>query len=48
MSLQLAKLLYTYDMKLVDKEQDWLAQCALYVLWWKPELRIDFTHAEHA
>ncbi|KAI0154590.1 putative cytochrome P450 [Xylariaceae sp. FL1272] len=42
MSLQLAKMFYTYDMELVDPELDWINTCQMHFLWWKPELYVRF------
>jgi hypothetical protein len=42
MSLILAKLLFSYDMELVDKRLDWEGQSQVHVQWWKPELRMRF------
>ena len=43
MSLQLAKIVYAYDMELVDKGLDWIETCQMHFLWWKPELNVRFT-----
>lgn len=40
MSLLLAKLVYRYDMELVEEELDWEGRSHLHVMWWKPALRI--------
>jgi hypothetical protein len=42
MSLVLAKLIWTYDFELVNKEVDWLRDCRSHILWWKPELFVRF------
>ncbi|CAO1604329.1 orf9b protein [Xanthoria calcicola] len=42
MSLILTKLLYTYDMSLVDADLDWEGGSHVHVQWWKPELRVCF------
>lgn len=34
----LAKLLWSYDMELVDKDIKFIEQSRVHVLWWKPEL----------
>lgn len=46
MNLILAKMLWRYDLELVDKELDWLGSSKVYVMWWKPELRIRFKARE--
>ena len=43
MSLILAKLLFVFDMDLLDKDLDWEGQSHVHVQWWKPELRVRFT-----
>merc|ERR1712225_741 len=43
MALQLAKIVYAYDMELVDQELDWINTCKMHFLWWKPELYVRFT-----
>lgn len=42
MSLILAKLLFTYDLELLDKNLDWEGQSYMHVQWWKPELWVRF------
>lgn len=42
MSLELAKILFRYDMELVDKELDYEANCHMHFMWHKPELYIRF------
>ncbi len=42
MSLILTKLLYTYDISLVDPDLDWEGGSHVHVQWWKPELRLRF------
>lgn len=42
MSLQLAKMVYLYDMELVDKNLDWESSCRMHFLWWKPNLMVRF------
>ncbi|KAI5923117.1 putative cytochrome P450 [Camillea tinctor] len=42
MALQLAKMIYMYDMELVDQELDWMNACKMHFLWWKPELNVRF------
>ncbi|KAL5435507.1 Cytochrome P450 monooxygenase orf9 [Paraphaeosphaeria minitans] len=38
MNLILAKMHWTYDFDLVDKELDWEANSHIHVMWWKPDL----------
>jgi len=42
MSLELAKILYRYDMELVNPSQDYEAECRMHFMWFKPELYIRF------
>lgn len=42
MNLLMAKLFWTYDLELVNKNIDWLAEGKVHVLWWKPKLFIRF------
>ncbi|EGX94777.1 Cytochrome P450 [Cordyceps militaris CM01] len=42
MNLILAKLLWKYDMELVDKKLDWAGQSQLHVMWRKPKLMVRF------
>ena len=42
MALQLAKMVYMYDMELVDQDLDWVETCRMHFLWWKPELNVRF------
>jgi hypothetical protein len=39
MRLILSKLLFSFDLELADKEQDWLDH-KTYTLWEKPELNV--------
>ncbi|KAL8826319.1 MAG: hypothetical protein Q9191_003870 [Dirinaria sp. TL-2023a] len=41
-NLILAKLLWKYDMELVDPSLDWEGQSEVHVMWNKPELRVRF------
>lgn len=43
MSLELAKILFRYDMELVDTDLDYEADCRMHFMWWKPELYIRFS-----
>ncbi|KAK1851623.1 benzoate 4-monooxygenase cytochrome p450, partial [Colletotrichum chrysophilum] len=38
LNLMLAKLLWSYDMELVDKDARFIEQSRVHVLWWKPKL----------
>ena len=40
MSLLLAKLHFSYDLELVDKNLDWERQSHMHVMWWKPSLKV--------
>ena len=42
MSLILAKLLYTYDLQLLEPDLDYEGKSQVHVQWWKPELRVRF------
>ena len=48
MNLILAKLHFTYDMELVNKNLDWEGQSHIHVMWWKPDLYVRFTPREGA
>ena len=43
MSIILAKLVYAYDMELLDEKLDWEGQSHMHVQWWKPDLWVHFT-----
>lgn len=40
MRLTLAKLFWTYDLELVNKDIDWMGRARSHVLWHRPELRV--------
>lgn len=40
MRLILAKVLFNFDIELVDKKQDWMAGQKVFTLWDKPSLMI--------
>ncbi|EAA63249.1 hypothetical protein AN3281.2 [Aspergillus nidulans FGSC A4] len=40
-NLILARLIWTYDMELVNKSMDWESESSLHVMWSKPELKVD-------
>jgi hypothetical protein len=46
MALQLAKIVYIYDMELLDQHIDWMDMCRMHFLWWKPELNVRFSLRE--
>ena len=41
--LILAKIIWTFDFKLVDENFDWIAENKCYVIWQKPELKVQYT-----
>lgn len=43
MRVILAKMLWTYDMELMNKDLDWDRDSRCYTLWRKPDLFIKFT-----
>ncbi|KAK1689331.1 cytochrome P450 [Colletotrichum godetiae] len=42
-NLILAKMLWKYNLELVNKEVDWEQESQLHVMWWKPALMVRFT-----
>lgn len=42
MNLLMAKIFWTYDLELVNKEVNWLKDGKVHVLWWKPKLFVRF------
>ena len=40
LGLVLCKLLWTYDLELLNKDVDWLRDSRMAMLWQKPELRV--------
>ncbi|KAI2616499.1 cytochrome P450 [Hypoxylon sp. NC1633] len=40
MNLILAKMLWTYDLELVNKDINWLEEGKVFVMWWKPALMV--------
>ncbi|KAI1138331.1 cytochrome P450 [Hypoxylon sp. FL0543] len=46
MNLILAKMLWTYDLELVNKDINWLKEGKVYVMWWKPSLMVRFHKRE--
>ncbi|KAK7178815.1 Isotrichodermin C-15 hydroxylase 6 [Paraphaeosphaeria sporulosa] len=43
MSLILAKMLFMYDIKLVNDSLDWEESSHIHVMWWKPTLKVQFS-----
>ncbi|KAH8807828.1 benzoate 4-monooxygenase cytochrome P450 [Xylogone sp. PMI_703] len=41
-SVALSKLLYTFDLELLNHKLDWEGQSHLHVMWWKPPLPVRF------
>ena len=46
MNLILAKIFWTYDLELVNKDLDWHAESRMHVMWWKPNLMVRFCKRE--
>lgn len=44
----LAKLLWSYDVELVDQDVDFLVDSTVHVLWWKPKLFVRWIKAGEA
>ncbi|KAI1404833.1 cytochrome P450 [Hypoxylon fuscum] len=42
MNLILAKLLWTFDLELVNEDIKWLEEARVHVMWWKPSLMVRF------
>ena len=40
MRLILAKVLFNFDMELVNKERDWMGEQKVFALWEKPALEV--------
>jgi hypothetical protein len=40
MNLILAKMLWRWDLELVNKDLDWEGQGRMHVMWWKPSMYI--------
>lgn len=43
LNLILAKMIWKYDLELVNKDLDWEGQSHMHVMWWKPKLMVRFT-----
>ncbi len=41
-SLILAKMLWRYDLELVNKDIKWLDEGKVHIMWWKPSLFVRF------
>ena len=48
MSLELAKILFRYDMELVNTDLDYEADCRMHFMWWKPDLYVRFSERSSA
>lgn len=46
MRLILAKLLWHFDVALVEPEKDWMKDQRVYALWEKPSLRVRLTSVQ--
>jgi hypothetical protein len=44
-NLILARLIWTYDMEIVNKSMDWESESSLHVMWSKPDLKVRFRQA---
>ena len=42
MNLLMAKIFWTYDLELVNKDVNWLQEGKVHILWWKPKLFVRF------
>ncbi|KAI3328827.1 cytochrome P450 [Ustulina deusta] len=40
LSLVFAKILYTYDLEMLDPIMDWEARSRHWIMWWKPPIRV--------
>ncbi|KAI0835729.1 cytochrome P450 [Hypoxylon sp. FL0890] len=47
LNLVLAKILWLYDLELVTKDINWLQDCQVHVLWWKPKVFVRFHKGSH-
>ena len=47
-NLILAKMLWRYDLELVDKDLDWEGRSQMHILWWKPDLQVRFRERKGA
>lgn len=42
MNLLLAKMLWQYDLELMNKDIDFIGEGQVFVMWWKPKLMVRF------
>lgn len=42
LNLILAKMIWKYNLELVNSDLDWEGQSHLHVMWWKPKLMVRF------
>ena len=42
MRLILAKMIWSFDMRLDSSSEDWMNRCKVKTLWEKPELKVHF------
>lgn len=47
MRLVLTKVLFNFDLELVDKDVDWMAGQKVFTLWEKPSLMVKLTPVKH-
>jgi hypothetical protein len=47
MRLILAKVLFSFDLELVDKTQDWMDGQKVFTLWQKPSLTVKLLPVQH-
>ena len=38
----MAKMIFTYNWKVVKTSDNWIAESQCHVMWWKPALHIEF------
>ncbi|KAI0390650.1 cytochrome P450 [Xylariaceae sp. FL0594] len=41
-NLILAKMIYRYEWQLINEKVDWLGESECHVMWWKPDLQVEF------
>lgn len=46
-NLILAKMVWKYDMQLINQDLDWARDSLLHVMWWKPALLVRFRERQH-
>jgi cytochrome P450 len=47
LNIVLAKILWKYDIELVNKDVNWLGDSRVHEVWWKPKLMVRFHKAFH-